>query len=36
LKAIEKRNYDVLTSRPRIGKVQKAKLLCRALLGQLG
>ena len=35
LRAIEKQNYDVLTSRPRIGKVQKAKLLSRALLGQL-
>ena len=35
LRAIEKRNYDVLTSRPRIGKLQKAKLLGRALLGQL-
>ena len=35
LRAIEKQNYDVLTSRPRIGKAQKAKLLGRALLGQL-
>ena len=35
LRANEKQDYDVLTSRPRIGKVQKAKLLGRALLGQL-
>ncbi len=35
LRAIEKQNYDVLTSRPRIGKLTKAKLLGRALLGQL-
>ncbi len=35
LRAIEKQDYDVLTRRPRIGKVQKAKLLGRALLGQL-
>ena len=33
LRAIEKQQYDVLTSRPRIGKVQKAKLFGRALLG---
>lgn len=32
LRAIEKQSYDVLTSRPRIGKLQKAKLLVRALL----
>ena len=35
LQAIEKRNFDVLTRRPRIGKVKKARLLVRALLGQL-
>ena len=35
LRAIEKQQYDVLTRRPRIGKVQKAKLLGRALWGQL-
>ena len=35
LKAIEKQNYDVLISRPRIGKFRKARLLGRALLGQL-
>ena len=35
LRANEKQDYDVLTSRPRIGKVQKAKLLGRALVGQL-
>ena len=33
--AIEKQNYDVLTSRPRIGKIRKARLLGRALMGQL-
>ena len=35
LQSIEKRNFDVLTSRPRIGKVKKTRLLVRALLGQL-
>ena len=35
LRAIEKRGGDVLTSRPRIGRLTKAKLLGRALLGQL-
>ena len=35
LRAIAKQNYDVLTSRPRIGKIRKARLLGRALLGQL-
>ena len=35
LRAIEKQNYDVLTSRPRIGKINKARLLGQALLGQL-
>ncbi len=35
LRAIEKQNCDVLTSRPRIGKFRKARLLGRALLGQL-
>ncbi len=35
LRAIEKRGGDVLTSRPRIGKLTKARLLGRALLGQV-
>ncbi len=35
LQSIEKRNFDVLTSRPRIGKVKKTRLLVRTLLGQL-
>ena len=34
LNAIEKQNYDVLTSRPRTGKLTKARLLGRAVLGQ--
>jgi len=35
LRAIEKQNFDVLTRRPRIGKLKKARLLGRAILGQL-
>jgi len=35
LRAIEKQNYDILTRRPRIGKIRKARLLGRVLMGQL-
>jgi squalene synthase HpnC len=34
--AIRRQNYDTLTSRPRLSKAQKAKLVLRTLLGTLG
>jgi phytoene/squalene synthetase len=36
LRAIEKRNYDVLTARPAISKGRKLALLARALSAKLG
>jgi phytoene/squalene synthetase len=35
LQAIEKQDYDVLTQRPSLGKLQKAQLALRALAGRI-